>query len=541
MSAQVGARQGGEGMMEDVAARFFARHLELEPEEAGTLGFAGGARALRPMGPEADERRLAHHRDCVRALSEAEPAPAGSAAETDARVLLRHARLEAHLLENGYQPRDPQWALYPYVMLRYEMARRGLDAEGLAELPGVRERLRALGEYLEGHRRDLRAWRERGSVAHRSLITRLGAVELPRAAAWLAPLDTRAAAHLREHATFLLEELLPAAAADGVLGSEEFRRRFALTFGAPCGALSGGGWTPESAAATAREELARTQDEIVRLAEPLGAGATGWPAVVAFLGEAQKETLPPACDVPARYHEQLHRIVLHCRATAEFPAVEAEAVALGTYPEAMRDAGPGTNWPAPLRGGDGRAHFVLHPDPAAHAAAWLPVLAVHEGLPGHALQSLIFRQGFGDHPAPVRFLAVADDVALCRQNFVAMPAIEGWAVHAEERMRASGLHEGRDRLFASVAHALRQVRVLAEIALHDEGRPPEEVARFIAREAGLPDGRSEVARYQRGPLQALTYALGAAELRRARERSGESWAVFHERVLGAGPVPPDLL
>jgi uncharacterized protein (DUF885 family) len=87
-----------------------------------------------------------------------------------------------------------------------------------------------------------------------------------------------------------------------------------------------------------------------------------------------------------------------------------------------------------------------------------------------------------------------------------MTNIEGWAVHAEELMRARGFHEGRDELFAHLAHAIRALRVIGDVGLHTRALGSRDVVRTLMDEGGLTESaaRGEAERYARLPLQWAT-------------------------------------
>jgi len=200
------------------------------------------------------------------------------------------------------------------------------------------------------------------------------------------------------------------------------------------------------------------------------------------------------------------------------------------------------NVPAPLFGTGGGAFQVLD-DAPRHARAWVLPLAVHEGVPGHFLQSRLWQQRFRGAGAAPAFVSVPDPLAAERHDWGAMLAVEGWAVYAEDLMLRAGLHDADGAAAVLGFHAVRCVRAIADAELHAARLDPDEAAGLFVREAGLDPASAarEVLRCRRVPTQPATYLLGqvriealvAADLRR-----GLSRAAAHRRVLEHGPVLP---
>ncbi|MCA9687775.1 MAG: hypothetical protein KC457_36790, partial [Myxococcales bacterium] len=93
--------------------------------------------------------------------------------------------------------------------------------------------------------------------------------------------------------------------------------------------------------------------------------------------------------------------------------------------EVMTDAG---NLPAPLFG-EGGGSFVVLDDAARHPLHWMVPLSVHEGVPGHYLQSWLWQQRFRGRAAraPPASVSVPDPPAAARTAWGGMVRSEGWA------------------------------------------------------------------------------------------------------------------
>ncbi|MCB9831624.1 MAG: DUF885 domain-containing protein [Planctomycetes bacterium] len=524
--------------MQDAHIALFDRLVALEPEEATALGREDQAHALRDLSESGEAARRDFWRDAL-ALGGVEPADSSAAERLEHRTLERHARLELALADDGLVQANPQWATYPYTMTRYLASRRGAGEKELLDPDGpYRARTAALPGFLADHRAALVAARDRGRVAHRAFLECLRDYEIPAARSFFARLDATAAAALDEHRQFIEKELLPRAPETTILGPEAYARRLELSHGIdrPLPDL----------VAEARAALAETQQAMLAVARALRgeAAVPDFAAVTRLMGELQQEKLAAGCDLRAHYRGIMRRAMTTLVERGEFLPFDVDQIGMNDYPEGMRELGPGTNWPAPLLDPDGRGQFVLHPDPAAHSKAWSAVLAIHEGCPGHFLQSRGFQRHHGHSRAPLRFIAVADDVAIPRLNFAAMMSIEGWAVHAESLAREAGVHQGEDLLFAHAADALRAVRVIAEIGFQSGAMTAAAIEDFIREHAGLPSAFWEIQRYQRGPTQAVAYFFGSRSFRALRDavaaRRGPAFdpARFHDEIFAAGPVLP---
>jgi uncharacterized protein (DUF885 family) len=253
-------------------------------------------------------------------------------------------------------------------------------------------------------------------------------------------------------------------------------------------------------------------------------------------------------DILPLYRGLIQRAELFIHERGMFNVPAGCRLGLKHLPPGMVDV-RGTNWPAPLLDPSKVGWFVLAPMAPAHPVVWAALLAVHEGIPGHFLQSVAWQRGFSHHPAPVRFLLVADHVAMARGHFGPMLNIEGYATYAEERMRRAGFYSAPESLTALVARALRAVRVVVDIGLHTGRMNDEQAMRYLMHHACMPEpnARHEVLRSKRIPMQVITYLLGALEFERLeedcrRERGSRfDEADFHDELFSFGPVPPGLL
>jgi uncharacterized protein (DUF885 family) len=165
---------------------------------------------------------------------------------------------------------------------------------------------------------------------------------------------------------------------------------------------------------------------------------------------------------------------------------------------------------------------------------WVTVIALHEGYPGHHLQSLYSR----NNPSKVRSRLGSTYFG------------EGWGLYCEAWMAREGFYKNADDSLAWLQMRLwRTARVIIDPSLHTGQMTYEEAVRFFIDEVGLERSaaEAEVNRYTTWPTQAPSYIIGWLELEQLRtalqKRRGERFSdrEFAETILGIGSLPLELL
>ncbi|MBC7985825.1 MAG: DUF885 domain-containing protein [Sphingomonadaceae bacterium] len=166
----------------------------------------------------------------------------------------------------------------------------------------------------------------------------------------------------------------------------------------------------------------------------------------------------------------------------------------------------------------------------------LEALAFHEGIPGHHLQRALQTESTGLPPFR-RF-----------GGFTAYT--EGWGLYAEELAKEMGFYADPYADFGRLGMELwRAARLVVDTGIHHLRWTRERAIQYLAENTPNPPGDIEKAieRYIVYPGQATAYMIGKLrimELREsARTRLGDRFDIreFHDTVLGAGPVPLDVL
>jgi uncharacterized protein (DUF885 family) len=166
-----------------------------------------------------------------------------------------------------------------------------------------------------------------------------------------------------------------------------------------------------------------------------------------------------------------------------------------------------------------------------HPRAGIAVIACHEGYPGHHLQLTV----------------AADQPSLARKAIRSNLMVEGWGLYVEELMTELGyLDSPQTRLLRLKDLLWRAARVTVDVGLATGEMSFDDAVRFMVERARLeePNAFAEVRRYTLNPLQPSSYALGREAILALRDKAraaGWGMRLFHDRLLGAGSLPPRLL
>jgi len=165
--------------------------------------------------------------------------------------------------------------------------------------------------------------------------------------------------------------------------------------------------------------------------------------------------------------------------------------------------------------------------------ASIPGVAVHEGFPGHFLQSAVSNRG-----SFVHLFAMGTET------------IEGWAHYCEELMTEHGFIKGLETQFMKVKDGIwRAVRIIVDVKLSRGEMSFDEAVDMLMKEAGMSKegAEAEVRRYTLTPGYPLSYLLGKHLILKLRDdvkkRMGKRFSekFFHDTITANGELPIVLL
>lgn len=166
----------------------------------------------------------------------------------------------------------------------------------------------------------------------------------------------------------------------------------------------------------------------------------------------------------------------------------------------------------------------------------MPVLSVHEAVPGHHLQ-IALQMELEEMPNFRKYT-----------GFTAFT--EGWGLYSESLGYDMGLYDDPyDRFGALTYDMWRAVRLVVDTGMHYKGWTRQQAIDFFKDNAAKTEADiiNEIDRYISWPGQALAYKIGQLkmlELRRnAEEALGDRFDIraFHDALLGGGALPMEVL
>jgi prolyl oligopeptidase len=190
---------------------------------------------------------------------------------------------------------------------------------------------------------------------------------------------------------------------------------------------------------------------------------------------------------------------------------------------------------SPSKGKPGYFYANLY-KPESRPKYEIPVLTVHEAVPGHHFQISIAQELEGV-PTFRKY-----------QSFTAF--VEGWGLYSEELGEFIGLYDDPYDKFGQLTYDMwRAIRLVVDTGMHYKGWTRDaSINLFLENTAKAPlDIENEVDRYIAWPGQALAYKIGQLkilELRtKAEEVLGDDFDIkdFHHEVLKRGSLPLSML
>lgn len=175
-------------------------------------------------------------------------------------------------------------------------------------------------------------------------------------------------------------------------------------------------------------------------------------------------------------------------------------------------------------------------DPEHRLTLNIEAIAYHEGVPGHHLQISIGQE--------------LPDLPSFRKNGGYTAFVEGWALYSERLGKEIGYYEDPYSDYGRLGNEMwRAIRLVVDTGVHEKHWTREQMVDLFHRYTAMdePNIQTEVDRYIAWPGQALAYKLGQLEILRLRQEAqqklGDRFKLpeFHDKVLGSGPLPLEVL
>ena len=189
----------------------------------------------------------------------------------------------------------------------------------------------------------------------------------------------------------------------------------------------------------------------------------------------------------------------------------------------------------PSKGRPGYYYVNLY-KPESRPTYEIPVLSVHEAVPGHHFQISIAQE--------------MENVPEFRKHQSFTSFVEGWALYSEELGEYMGLYDDPYDKFGQLTYDMwRAIRLVVDTGMHYKDWSRDDAINLFVNNTAksILDIENEVDRYIAWPGQALAYKIGQLKILELRTKAeielGESYDIkdFHYEVLKRGSVPLSVL
>ena len=166
----------------------------------------------------------------------------------------------------------------------------------------------------------------------------------------------------------------------------------------------------------------------------------------------------------------------------------------------------------------------------------IPVLTVHEAVPGHHFQISIAQE--------------LENVPMFRKYLSFTSFVEGWGLYSEELGDYIGLYDDPYDKFGQLTYDMwRAIRLVVDTGMHYKDWSREDAINLFLENTAKSklDIENEVDRYIAWPGQALAYKIGQLKILELRTKAenelGDKFDIkdFHYEVLKRGSLPLEML
>ena len=557
--------------VKELKSTFFIKYGEFEPEDVSTLGDQNSLGKLKDLSQTSIGEQQQFYRSILLKIGVAKERSLGGSEKLDIDAIERLAKYKLHLIESKMYLQNIWESPLPAKLIANQL----MQAEKEKDYTYIAQRLECIPTFLKQQENNLLRGQQIGKTPNKyefdQVIETLTGIsgEGGESALFTNKLISKAEVDLKssesgtlnrlrqaavkaqdaitQHIKFLKSEIGPSAEKnlDIAIGNAEYKWRLDNVFNLQL--------TPEKMQEIADKELQIIRQHMEVIASNLlGRKIRGSDALRKAMTEIRSSysVIEPskAIDTYRQLSNKaqdfaVKRKLINVPVNFQFEVVELSK-------GAMSGSAPGTNIPARLLDPNSKGYFVVNLE-EKHFMQSAPVLAVHEAIPGHYLQSAFYQHLYASDPSPVRFLQVDDEINVASGYWGTMPVIEGWALYSERVMLEQGYYSTpQEQLEAYAALALRATRVLVDTMLHAQNKSINEVTEVLYTK-GLTQTREKarrdiIKRYSVMPMQAFTYFIGDLQIRGLREKwlrshPNKSMADFHEQFFSYGPLPIETI
>lgn len=539
------ARTDRSRLIEESAARFWNRYLELHPLAATEFGVGDYDDRLDDVSPQGFERRASFFSDTLAESDRLRDAVASQDDGLAVDFIVAIARNQLRRIEVGAQFITAIDHIAG-IQTRLSDAAALQPTETPDDVDRLLRRIREFPAHVEGLLRLLDEGTRRGLTAPRTVTLRLveqldrllsfapeaspivaelrhpdrdGARVAESVGAWVLP----TLSGLRE---YLVRQYLRATRTRPGLGSAPGGDAIYL---AEAGAWTGAPVDPDDLHRIGLEMLAAIDAERRQIAS--GQGYRSVEAARDDLVAGPRSAPHSRDELLSRVREDVERAATSSRGVfSRWPDRPIEVRLVEPYRES--DAGMAFYLPASSDGTRAALYYVNAYDLPTRTFPRLAACTFHEAIPGHHLQHALEAQLEG-LPA-VRTMGA---------RLAGESLLEGWGVYAERLADDLGLYrDPAERLGMLDGQALRAARLVVDTGIHARGWTRRHAIDVIER-AGTPTNAvNEADRYTVWPGQALTYMVGFQAIENLRRKwetlgPGFSRAAFHDALLLRGALP----
>ncbi len=190
---------------------------------------------------------------------------------------------------------------------------------------------------------------------------------------------------------------------------------------------------------------------------------------------------------------------------------------------------------APSKGRPGYYYANLYM-PEVRPKYEIPVLSVHEAVPGHHHQISLAQE--------------MENVPNFRKYLSITAFVEGWGLYSEQLGESMGIYDDPYDKFGQLTYDMwRAVRLVVDTGMHYKNWSREDAVNLFLENTAKTeqDINNEVDRYIAWPGQALAYKIGQLKIMELRDQSkealGDDFDIkdFHDHILSFGSIPLNIL